>query len=150
MALARASVVTRRIKSDGRARHRLLLVVVLAMEGSGGAVADAQTPSMVSVAFAVQHDGSYRSAEAHVHLFEDWHRQLTGAKLKTVETFVLDKDRHEGHAHITCMPRHGVGAQPNKQRQRHALNDVKQLNDAGLMALCGCGSSASASNVVSA
>ena len=123
MALARALVVTRRIKSDGRARHRLLLVVVLAMEGSGGAVADAQTPSMVSVAFAVQHDGSYRSAEAHVHLFEDWHRQLTGAKLKTVETFVLDKDRREGHAQSGVLSTSGRGAM---WHAAHAMCEIKK------------------------
>jgi hypothetical protein len=46
--------------------------------------------SAVLTAFAVQDDGSYKSSEAHAHLFEDWHPQLKGAKLKTADTFVLD------------------------------------------------------------
>jgi hypothetical protein len=91
--------------------------------------------SAVLTAFAVQDDGSYQSSEAHAHLFEDWHPQLKGAKLKTADTFVLDTDRREGRAHITCKPRHGATVQPNKQRQRRALNDIKQLNDAGIAAL---------------
>ena len=79
------------------------------------------------MAFANQEDGSYLSAEAHVHLFEAWHKQLDGAVLKTLKTFVLDTDKDEGKAHITCKPPHGAVVQPNKQRQRRCLNDIKQL-----------------------
>jgi hypothetical protein len=87
------------------------------------------------MAFAIQDDGSYVSAETHAHLFEAWHEQLTGVVLKTVDTFVLDHDCREGKAHITCTPPHGAVVQPNKQRRRRCVNDTKQLNDAGQVAL---------------
>lgn len=94
----------------------------------GGFVA---RPSATTVAFAIQDDGSYLSSEAYTHLFEDWHPQLQGAVFNTAKTFVLDADRREGVAHITCKPPHGVVVQPNKQRSRRCLNDIKQLNAAG-------------------
>ena len=112
---------------------RLLALAAVLMEGGG--VASASRLPAATMAFANQEDGSYLSAEAHVHLFEAWHEQLDGAVLKTLKTFVLDTDKDEGKAHITCKPPHGAVVQPNKQRQRRCLNDIKQLNSAGLMAL---------------
>ena len=111
---------------------RLLALAAVLMEGR---VASASRLPAATMAFANQEDGSYLSAEAHVHLFEAWHEQLDGAVLKTLKTFVLDTDKDEGKAHITCKPPHGAVVQPNKQRQRRCLNDIKQLNSAGLMAL---------------
>ena len=101
-----------------------------------GAMEMAAPPSVAStVAFVQQADGSYRCAEAHAHLFSDWHPELAKAPLKVTETFVLDTDRREGVAHITCTPAHGGVVQPNKQRRRRRLNDVKQLNAVGEAAL---------------
>jgi len=106
---------------------------VLTMEGAVGGFA--ARPLAATAAFAIQDDGSYLSSEVHAHLFEDWHPQLQGAVLNTAKTFVLDADCREGVAHITCKPPHGAVVQPNKQRRRRCVNDIKQLNAAGEAAL---------------
>ena len=115
----------------------MLTVHVLSLHAVGamdGATCLAVRPSATTVAFSIQDDGSYLSPESHAHLFEDWHPQLQGAVLKTAKTFVLDADCREGVAHITCKP-HGATVQPNKQRRRRCLNDIKQLNATGEAAL---------------
>ena len=56
---------------------RLLALAAVLMEGGG--VASASRLPAATMAFANQEDGSYLSAEAHVHLFEAWHEQSVNA-----------------------------------------------------------------------